>query len=81
MRGVFFCGKIATNMSASFFTSHLDQWVMRTDVGDSKARTFYIPNNHKWVEYLHGLQESGTKFAPIIKIHKAGDSTCVSCEG
>ena len=67
-------------MSSSFFASHLGQWVLRTDPCDSAPRTFYIPNDYKWVQYLHDLQTVGVKFAPLLVIHSS-ESTCVSCEG
>jgi hypothetical protein len=64
-------------MSQSFFAANLGKWVMRK-LPRAKSRTFFIPNDHKWVAYLHGLQASGVEFSPLPTVI---GSTCTACEG
>ena len=61
-------------MSQDFFSSHLGSWVWRT-LPNENPRPFFIPNDYRYVSYLHGLQDVGVKFAKY-----STNGVCVACE-
>ncbi len=71
-------------MSTDFFLSRLGTWVLRTDKCDDKPRKYLLikPENpakeFDYVRYYHSLQAIGTKFAPIVNIHR-NLQECESC--